>query len=257
MKVILLLTLLLAYAMAYRISSYGEQDVSVVKVEEDLYLGKPVPNFRVHTLKGDVDLYSFIKGHPTALVFVYFTCDTACPLTVSNLYKISTELSSNYRYVVLSFDERDNLNTLRNLVRKTFGAENPPPNWLVGTLSKEDINQITTSTGLKFYYIERDKIFLHTSAVIFLSPEGRIMRYLYGAFFRPKDVSLAFVDAQRENPSVSNLIDLAVLACYRYDHSRSKYVLDPLVIFALLGIGGVVTTLGLAKFYRVKQEVKE
>ncbi len=237
-------------------SSYGEQDVSVVKIQEDLFIGKQIADVRVKTLKGDVDLMDFIKGKPTALLFAYYTCDSVCPITAEHLYKASQNLSNEYRYVVLSFDEKDNLESMKQFMLKNFGTTQMPNNWLVGILSKEDIRRITQSVGYKFYFIDRDKIFIHPNVTIFLSPDGKVMRYLYGAFLRDKDISLAFTDAQREKPSINNIVDLAILACYRYDHARSRYVIDPTLIFAGIGILGVVGTFTLAYFYsRNKKEV--
>lgn len=237
-------------------SYYGEQDVSVVKIQEDLFIGKEVADVRVKTLSGEVRLKEFIEGKPTALLFAYYTCDTVCPITAENLYKLSKNLPKDYRYVVLSFDERDNLNTMKEFMQKNFRTTNLPDNWLVGILSKEDIRAITQSVGYKFYFIDRDKIFIHPNVTVFLSPEGRVMRYLYGTFLRDKDISLAFVDAQREKPSINNIVDLAILACYRYDHTRSRYVIDPTLIFAGIGIFGVIGTFTLAYFYsRYRKEV--
>lgn len=61
-------------------SYYGEQDVSVVKIQEDLYIGKEIANVDVKTLKGKVSLKEFISNKPTALLFAYYTCDTVCPI---------------------------------------------------------------------------------------------------------------------------------------------------------------------------------
>ncbi len=230
-------------------SYYGEQDVSVVKIQEELFIGKEVADVKVKTLNGETQLKDFIKGKPTALLFAYYTCDTVCPITAENLYKLSKNLSKDYRYVVLSFDERDNLDTMKEFMQKNFGTTETPDNWLVGILSKEEIRKISQSVGYKFYYIDRDRIFIHPNVTIFLSPDGKVMRYLYGAFLRDKDITLAFVDAQREKPSVNNIVDLAILACYRYDHTRSRYVIDPTLIFAGIGIVGVIGTFTLVYFY--------
>ncbi|WP_448584457.1 SCO family protein [Thermocrinis sp.] len=253
MKLIILLLIPLL-TMAYKISNHGEQDLSVVKIREDLYLGKNIPNVKVQTQNGNIELKEFIKGKPTALMFAYYTCETACPLTVQNVKKITRSEYKDYRFVVLSFDERDNLETLKVFIEKNFGNQ-IPENWLVGLLSKEDIKKLTEATGYKFYYIPRDKIFIHTSAIIFLSPSGKITRYLYGAFPTEKDIKLAFTEAQKEQPKLNNIIDLALLACYRYDSVRSKYVIDPMIIFAGLGMGLVLATLGIGLFYKPKKEV--
>jgi protein SCO1/2 len=251
---LLLLLLLPLFVMAYRLSNYGEQDVSVVKIQEEFFLGKEIPDAKVLTLNGTKRLKEFMDGKPTALIFAYYTCETACPLTVNNVLKASKSKFADYRFVVLSFDERDNLETLKAFVDKNFGGK-APENWLVGLLSKEDIRRLTEATGYKFYYVPRDKIFIHTSAIIFISPSGKITRYLYGAFPTERDLRLAFADAQKEKPTLSNIIDLALLACYRYDSARSKYVIDPTVIFALLGVSLVVLTFSLGIYYKTRKEV--
>ncbi|MCS6957635.1 MAG: SCO family protein [Aquificaceae bacterium] len=239
-------------------SYYGEQDVSVVKIQEDLYIGRHVANIRVKTLKGEVDLKDFIWGKPTALLLGYYSCDTVCPITAENLYKVSKKLPKDYRYVVLSFDERDNVETMKQFMLKNFGTLEMPENWLVGLASKDDIRKLTQSIGYKFYYIDRDKIFIHPNVTVFLSQDGKVMRYLYGPYLREKDVSLAFIDAQREKPSINKIVDLAILACYRYDHTRSRYVIDPTLIFAGLGLLGVLGTFSLAYFYnRYRKEVHQ
>ncbi|MFN3264687.1 MAG: SCO family protein, partial [Aquificaceae bacterium] len=116
MKPLLLLAMLLSLTFAREpyeygryTSYYGEQDVSVVKIQEDLFIGKQVPDVSVKTIKGEVSLREFISGKPTALLFAYYTCDTVCPITAENLYKVSKNLPRDYRYLVLSFDERDNI----------------------------------------------------------------------------------------------------------------------------------------------------
>ena len=78
-------------------SYYGEQDVSEVKIQEDLYIGKEKANVDVKTLKGKVSLKEFISNKPTALLYAYYTCDTVCPITAQNLYKASKSLSKEYR----------------------------------------------------------------------------------------------------------------------------------------------------------------
>ncbi|MCS7261908.1 MAG: SCO family protein [Aquificaceae bacterium] len=237
-------------------SYYGEQDVSVVKIQEDLFIGKQVPEAKVKTLQGEKSLKEFIANRPTALLFAYFTCDTVCPITAENLFKTSKKLPKEYRYVLLSFDERDSLESMKNFMLKNFHTTDLPQNWLVGLLSKEDARKLTQSVGYKFYYIDRDKIFIHPNVTIFLSPDGKVMRYLYGPFLREKDVSLAFIDAQRERPSINRIVDLAILACYRYDHARSRYVIEPTLIFALIGLLGLLSTLSVAYFYnRYRKEV--
>lgn len=232
----------------------GEQDVSIVRIQEEMYMTKSVPDVKVKTLEGEVSLHNFINSKPTALLLVYFSCNSVCPISTQHLYKVSQSLPKEYKYVVLSFDEKDDLKSLEKFLISNFGSTKLPENWLVGILSKQDIKLLTQSVGFKFFYVERDKLFLHPSVTIFLSPDIRIMRYLYGAFLRESDVRMAFRDAQRENPKLNNIIDLAILACFRYDHSRSRYTIDPLVIFASIGLLTLAGTFATAYIYNRNKE---
>jgi protein SCO1/2 len=58
---LLLLLLLPLFVMAYRLSNYGEQDVSVVKIQEEFFLGKEIPDAKVLTLNGTKRLKEFME----------------------------------------------------------------------------------------------------------------------------------------------------------------------------------------------------
>ena len=85
----------------------------------------------------------------------------------------------------------------------------------------------------------------HVAALIVLTPEGKVSRYLYGIEYPPKDFRLSLVEAA--DGKVGTSFDRFVLTCYRYDPSSRKY--EPyawgfvragglLVLFALAGTIG-------------------
>ncbi len=140
-----------------------------------------------------------------------------------------------------------------NLIRK-YGSI--PNNWTFALLNPEDIQKFTQDLGFKFFYSEKDKTFVHTNVLIFLSPSAlitMITRYLFGVDPDSRDIRLALANARLEKPSVSTILDIALLACYRYDPVRSRYVLDPIVIFPLAGVLLLITTGILSITFRKKE----
>ncbi|MGB9873559.1 MAG: SCO family protein [Hydrogenobacter sp.] len=228
-------------------------DPEVLRIDQELYLGKKLKNYTILTDRGWTDLYSVINKKPTILQLAYYTCDASCPILTENLLKAVKDLNKEeFNVLILSFDKRDSIETLKAFKSKLGSV---PDNWTFGVLQEEDIKDLTQSVGFKFFFSERDKTFVHPNTLIFLSPDGKVMRYLFGIFPRTKDISLALIDAQREKPTINNIIDLALLACYRYDPHRSRYVVDPVVIFALMGFGLIAITGLLTLTFKKVQEV--
>lgn len=57
------------------------------------------------------------------------------------------------------------------------------------------IKALTQQVGFRYIYDESTDQFAHSSAMIFLTPEGKISRYLHGVQFKPQDVRSALIEA--------------------------------------------------------------
>lgn len=220
-----------------------EFDPSMLRVSEELYLGQPIPDVEVLTEDGSTRLATILDEQPTILMLAYYTCGHACPVTMQNLARVMpTEGMPEHRVLVLSFDAKDNLETLRH-ARSALGHE--AQDWTFGLLSDEDSTRLTSSVGFKFFFSERDQVFVHPSVLVFLSPEGEVMRYLYSADLSARDVELALIESRNRAPRLNELVDIVRLTCFQFDANRSRYVLHPAVIFGGVGIGVLAVT-GLA-----------
>ncbi len=227
-------------------------DANLLRVAEGFYLGELVPDVAIVTQHGEQQLSALIAGQPTILLLAYFTCGHTCPMTIQNLSRALRNVStSGYSVVVLSFDANDNLETLRH-VKSTLG--DVPPNWTFGLLSPDASRRLTESVGFKFFFSERDQIFVHPTVTVFLSPEGKVMRYLYGIEPRAEDIELALTESKDRAPRLNEVVDMLKLTCFHYDASRSRYVLHPAVVFGAAGLGLLGTT-GLLSFaYKTKSK---
>ncbi len=251
----LLLLPVLVFAYNNPMDKVGTFDPSVLEINQELYLGKKVGDYTLLTEKGWTSVNKVIGGKATILQLAYYTCDSTCPLITENTLKRLKELGDkDYNVLVVSFDRRDNLDTLRAYKEKLSAKHGPiPENWTFALLSEGDIQRLTKELGFKFFYSEKDRTFVHPNLLVFLSPGGKVTRYLLGVDPRPQDIRIALAGARLESPSKTSIVDLALLACYRYDPTRSRYVFDPTLVFPLMGFVLLATTGLLALKFKRKE----
>lgn len=264
-KIVLLVILLMGSATAY--AEYGGPiknssiDPTIIRVDEEKYLGSRIDGdyMLIDRKEGEFRLGDML-GKPAILVLSYFTCEGACPTSNIRLKEalsaiVWKKISKDYRVITISFDKRDNLNTLRAFYERLELPAEMKNDW--GTFlmkNKDDIERLTRSAGFKFFWSPADRIFLHPDVYIFLSPEGRIVRYLYGSAMEGKDVELALAEAaigKIARSKVEDMIDIFLIACYSYNFKEGKYTLNyPLFIATgslLSGISVLTIALIIAK----------
>lgn len=231
-------------AYALRVQDKDDRiDTNILRVDEADRLGAIVPDIEVLTESGSRTLYDLLDAQPTILVLSYYSCGHTCPLTIRNLAKITQDqLEVAHRVLVLSFDASETLENMRG-VRTALGEQKP--NWEFGLLSEESSRRLTEAVGFKFFYSQRDQLYVHPAVLVFLSPEGQVMRYLYGAERRAEDISLALLESKQGIANINELVDMLKLTCLQFDSSRSRYVVHPTVIFGGAGFG-VLGLVGLA-----------
>ncbi len=219
-------------------------DTSLLRIDEAAHLGGTVPDVSVITLAGQHSLYELIGAKPTILLLAYYSCGHSCPVTIRGLAGVDIAArTDDYQVLVLSFDPEDSQAAMKG-VRSSL--ESVPPNWTFGILPDGANRQLTDAVGYKYFFSERDQLYVHPAVLVFLSPEGRVMRYLYGAEPQADDVELALIESRGRAPRLNELVDMVKLTCFQFDQSRSRYVLHPTVIFggagfALLGLVGLAT----------------
>ncbi len=218
-------------------------DASILRIDEAARLGALVPDVEIITEEGPQSLHALIAQRPTILVLSYYSCGHTCPVTIRNLAAIEAEaLGVAHQVLVVSFDSADTVATMRG-VRESMGAAKA--NWTFGLLSEDNSRRLTEAVGFKYFFSERDQLYVHPAVLTFLSPEGQIMRYLYGAEPRTDDVSLALLETKRGTATLNEFVDMLKLTCFQFDGRRSRYVLHPTVIFGGAGLG-VLGLVGLA-----------
>ena len=173
---------------------------------------------------------------PTILSFVYFDCPGLCSPLLEGvgdvIRKTDMDLGKDYQVITISFNYRDTPQKAKEkktrfVERYSKGHE---AGWIFLTTDSVTIYKITHATGFITKAVGLD--FVHPSAIIAISPQGKITRYLYGVTFQPIDFKMALIEANKEQPRPS--IQKVLMMCYSYDPQGQRYTLDVLKVTGIL-----------------------
>jgi protein SCO1/2 len=104
----------------------------------------------------------------------------------------------------------------------------------------DSANISRATNGLGFKYKRAGNVFLHSATLIFISQNGKIMRYLNGTYFLPFEFKMALVESSKGNsgPTINKLVQY----CYGYDTQSHRYTMDvtkvggAIILFLLLSV---------------------
>ncbi len=238
------------------------------------------PRFLGNRLKGETRLtdadgtdfsVSEMLGKPLILLLSYYGCDGSCPTMNAELAKVLEkvrrfELGKDYRVLTVSFDKRDTSGTARSFIAKSAGVpEAMQGGWRHAVLKAgatgSSVEGFAGEVGFRFFWSDAAGAFLHPNVLVFLTPEGRVARYIYGTRMDARTIELAITDADWERISNSTAVfDMVTGACFSYNYAEGRYQLN----YSLLaGVGSLLLGLGLmglgAWIYRkkMKKELRE
>jgi len=187
-------------------------------------------------------------GKPVVLALVYYECPMLCGLVLGGMARgmkeTGLELGKDYTALSISFDPREK--AAQGFVRQkhylqSFEKADRKDVWpfLVG--QEQQIHLVTDAVGFHYKFDEETKQYAHGAAILVLTPDGRVSRYLYGVEFPGRDLRLALVEAAEGKVGTS--FDRFLLTCYRYDPVARKYV--PYAM-GMVRAGALLVLFGLA-----------
>ncbi len=197
-----------------------------------------------------VQLGDYFGKKPMILNLVYYQCPMLCGEVLSGLTSalgvLKFDVGKEFDVLTVSFDPKDTpeIATLKKaeyLKRyKRAGAEQ---GWhfLVG--SQASIDALTKAAGFQYQYDPKTGQFAHSTAIMILTPQGKIAQYYYGVEFAPKDLRLGLIQASSNK--IGNVVDEVLLYCYHYDPNTGKY---GAVITRILRLSGAATILLMGIF---------
>ncbi|PYS46043.1 MAG: hypothetical protein DMG13_30805 [Acidobacteria bacterium] len=115
--------------------------------------------------------------------------------------------------------------------------------WHFLTGDEASIARLTDAVGFRYKYDPESQQWAHASAIMVLTPEGRLSRYFYGLEYSARDLRLSLVEAAANR--IGSPADRVLLYCYHYDPTTGKY---GIVIMNILRLAGLGTVLALGAF---------
>ena len=181
---------------------------------------------------------------PTVLVMVYYECPGLCTPLLEGVSEVvnlvDLKLGVDYQVFTISFNPSEK-SSLAKEKKKNFARFVPNQNldmgWTYFTGDSVNISKLLSAIGYKIK--KEGKEYIHPAAIVVLSPEGKITRYLHGVYFLPFDLKMAVAEASqgRSGPTINKVLRF----CFSYDPEGRKYVLNitkisgtVILLFALL-----------------------
>ena len=194
-------------------------------------------------------LGSFFSGtKPVMLSPIYFSCPGLCNFHFNGvteaLQKIDWNPGDKFEVIAFSFDAREHSDLAvkkKAAYMKMYNRPGTENGFHFLTADQETITKLMNSIGFQYKWNTQAGEWSHVSAAVVMTPEGKISRYLPGIEFDPKDMKLALNEAS--NGHIGNLIDAAVLFCFKYDEHKSKYGLQ---VYRVIQLAGALTVVVLA-----------
>ncbi len=194
-----------------------------------------------------VQLGEYFGKKPVILAMVYYNCPMLCTQVLngleSGLKLIPMDIGKQFDVVTVSIDplERPVLAEAKQaLYTGLYGRPGGAAGWHFLTGEEQQIRQLANAIGFRYAYDPDSKQFAHASAIMLLTPEGKISRYFYGIQFPSRDLRLGLVEASAGK--IGSPVDQVLLFCYHYDPSTGKY---GLLISRLIQAAGAATVLAI------------
>lgn len=208
-----------------------------------------------------VPLRTFFGKKPVLLMPVYYRCPMLCSQilsgVVAGLRPLSLKPGRDFEVLAISFDPADTpaqATLKRAHYSRSYSSRAGLMGWhfLVG--SQAAITAVMQAIGFHYRWDPVNKMFIHASGVMVITPEGRVGRYLYGVEYEPKDLKLSLVEASHNR--IGSAVDRILLFCYHYDPETGKY---GAVVLGSLKLGAVLMLILMAvgMFFLWRQDLRK
>ena len=217
-----------------------------IKIGIEEHLNSYVPNdISLINEKGDTVNLKKLINKPTVLCFVYFECPMLCSPLMNGLAEVidksDMKIGKDYQVFTIGFNTEEPL-SLAIAKKKNYithmKTKEAADGWKFFIADSTNIANATSALGFKFQ--RAGNIFLHSASLIFISPEGKITRYLNGTYYLPFEFKMALIETSKgvSGPTINKLLQY----CYGYDSQAKRYVMDvtkvggAIILFLLVSI---------------------
>jgi protein SCO1/2 len=192
-----------------------------------------------------VSLRSYLnQGRPVILNFVYYSCPMLCSMVLNGVTSSIRELTwspgKEYEIITISFDPRET-HELAAAKKQAYLAsfDRPAPGWHFLTDYNDSAKKLAGQVGFMYHWDKSRQQYAHTAALIMLTPDGKVARYLYGIKYKAFDLRLGLTEAAQGRMQGTKMEQM-LLYCFQYDPNARSYVMTAMNI---MRAGGAMTVL--------------
>ncbi len=208
--------------------------------------------FRDETGKS-VRIGDYFGQKPMILSLVYYKCPMLCGEVLAGLSSALKVLKFNvgdeFNVLTVSFDPKDTPEigaAKKAEYMERYGRPGAEQGWHFLTGPQSSIDALTKAAGFQYQYDPKTEQFAHSTAIMILTPQGKIAQYYYGVEYAPKDLRLGLIQASQNQ--IGTVVDQVLLYCYHYDPNTGRY---GAVISRILQLSALATVLILGLFMAV------
>ncbi|MCR9292312.1 MAG: SCO family protein [bacterium] len=175
----------------------------------------------------------FNQGKTVVLTLNYSDCPGLCIAQLDNLVGTlkamnAKGLGSSYEIVTVSIDPREDHIKAAGTKSKYLGmlqSRGGDEYWHFLTGKQSEITKLAQAVGFRYTYDRANQRYNHPAATFFISPKGRICRYLLSLGVEPQQFQLAVAEAS-DGILADSISDAIVQFCYLYDPDANRYSAD-------------------------------
>lgn len=190
-----------------------------------------------------VKLSDYFGKRPVVLSLVYYECPMLCTQVLNGAvaaFKVlNFTIGDEYEVVTLSFNPKETP-AMASAKKQTYLAKYGRPEGVKGwhflTGEQPAIDAVANAVGFRYTFDTASQQYVHASALIVLTPQGRVSKYFYGIDYPPKDIRLGLIEAS--DGKIGSPVDQVLLYCFHYDPHAGKY---SMVVLNVLRLGGALT----------------
>jgi protein SCO1/2 len=221
-----------------------------IGIEHDKKLGTTLPmDLQFKDSEGNIRKLKDIITKPTVLSLVYFDCPGICSPLLTSLSEVvdqaEIQTGKDYQLLTISFDPRETFDLAARWKKNYLNGMKraiDPKDWTFMVGDTQNVSAIADAVGFRYKSDGKDD-FIHAGAIIMISPEGKITRYLLGTSYLPFDFKMAIIESSKgiATPPITKFLAY----CFSYDPKGNKYV------FNFNRVAGTVIFLGVGIFFVV------
>jgi protein SCO1/2 len=193
-----------------------------------------------------VTMADFFDGErPVALTLNYYRCRVVCSVQLeglaSALAEVDWDAGDDFRLVTVSIDPREtpvDAAAKRSKVLDVVGKGDVEWSFLTG--DELSIRALASELGISYAYDAEQDQYAHPGVVVFLTPDGRVSRYVYGLSYEARDVKSGLYEAA--DGEIGSFAEQIYLSCFSYDATIGRYA--PFAM-GIMRVGGSLTALVL------------